>query len=129
MKKIAASLLILGSFAIAACEQQDEAPEAPGAEVVGAAAGNPPVQGTNGSQSAEAIGEVHSGTGDITEVSGDRVTISHAPVESMDWPAMTMTFVAQSPELVRGLGVGEPVSFQFRQAGQDYVLTSISSAR
>jgi Cu(I)/Ag(I) efflux system membrane fusion protein len=77
----------------------------------------------------EQSGEVHSASGDITEVAGDGVTISHGPVESIAWPAMTMTFQAGSPEMLQGLNVGDPVDFQFQQAGEQNVLTSISKAQ
>lgn len=78
---------------------------------------------------AEGQGEVYSASGDVTEISDGTVTISHGPVEGIGWPAMTMGFKAPSPEMVQGLNVGDPVSFQFRQAGGDYVLTSITKAQ
>lgn len=37
---------------------------------------------------------------DITEIDGNRVTISRGPVETVDWPAMSMTFVEQSPDMI-----------------------------
>jgi Cu/Ag efflux protein CusF len=37
---------------------------------------------------------------DITEIDGNRVTISHGPAETVDWPAMSMTFVEQSPDMI-----------------------------
>lgn len=83
--------------------------------------------GADGSK-PEAAGEVYSGEGDITELSGNKVTISHGPIEGIGWPAMTMGFSAGSPEMLRGLNVGDPVSFQFQKAGSDYVITSINKA-
>lgn len=74
-------------------------------------------------------GEVYSASGEVTEVSDGTVTISHGPVEGIGWPAMTMGFKAPAPEMVQGINVGDPVSFQFRQAGGDYVLTSITKAQ
>ena len=86
--------------------------------------------GMNGdAQSAEGTGQVHSGNGDITELSSDSVTISHGPVESIGWPAMTMTFRAQSGQMLQGLNVGDPVDFQFQKAGEQYQLTSIKKAQ
>ena len=127
VKKISTSLAILGALTVAACGQGGDAEDGPDGT---GNAGTSQVDSTapmpdTGGQTAQATGEVHSGAGDITEVSGDRVTLSHGPVESIGWPAMTMTFRAGSPEMVQGLNVGDPVSFQFRQAGEEYVLTSI----
>lgn len=74
-------------------------------------------------------GEEYSAAGKITAIAGDEVTISHAPVEGIGWPAMTMTFKAGSPEMARGASVGDQVSFGFRQDGSAYVLTSLSKDR
>ena len=69
---------------------------------------------------------VYSGEGNVTSVAGDQVSISHAPIEALGWPAMTMTFRAESPQLIEGIAVGDAVAFQFRQSGGGSVLTSIS---
>ena len=72
---------------------------------------------------------IHSAAGDVTKVSGEAVTISHGPVEGIGWPAMTMAFQAPSPEMLQGLNVGDRVDFQFRQSGEQYLLTSIKKAQ
>lgn len=69
--------------------------------------------------------ETYSGVGRITAIAGDQVTIDHAPVESIGWPAMTMGFQARSGDMLQGMNVGDPVEFQFREADGQYVLTSI----
>lgn len=74
-------------------------------------------------------GDVYSAAGEVTKVSGDDVTISHGPVEGIGWPAMTMTFRAGSREVLQGLNAGDRVDFQFRQAGDQSLLTSIEKAR
>lgn len=138
MKKISSSLLVLATLALAACGQDGEANSGSGASESGMSQVNS--MGSmaensmgsmmdGGGQDADATGETHTGSGDITEVSGERVSISHGPVESIGWPAMTMTFRAQSPDMAEGLNVGDPVSFQFRKAGEDYVLTTLSKAQ
>src|SRR3546814_10111193 len=40
--------------------------------------------------------------GRIESISGDRITLSHAAVPALKWPAMTMTFKLGSPALARG---------------------------
>jgi Cu/Ag efflux protein CusF len=88
-------------------------------------------QANQGTQTAarQTTSDVHSGEGDVTAVSGQQVTISHGPIEALGWPAMTMSFKAASPELLQGINVGDPVSFQFRQEQGSAVLTSISKAQ
>lgn len=110
-----------GAASIAACDSGNEAAE--GSQASTQQAGQEAVA------AGEQSGQVHSASGDITEVSGNGVTISHGPVDSIGWPAMTMTFQPQSPDVPQGLNVGDPVDFQFRQAGEQYVLTSISKAQ
>ena len=128
--KIYTPFVVAGAVALAACGQSND--DTQGAESGTAAQSNTMsgMQGMGaGAQSAEPTGQVHSGNGDITEISSDSVTISHGPVESIGWPAMTMTFKAPSADMLQGLNVGDPVDFQFQQAGEQYALTSISKAQ
>jgi Cu(I)/Ag(I) efflux system membrane fusion protein len=54
-------------------------------------------------------------TGRVEQVTKDSVTLSHGPVPAIGWPAMTMAFRAD-PMLLRGLKVGDQVSFAFDQS-------------
>ena len=85
-------------------------------------------QGGEAGAAAQA-GDVYSAAGQVTAIAGDQVTIAHGPVEGIGWPAMTMSFRAQSPEMVQGVSVGDRVSFSFRQDGGTYVLTSLAKGR
>jgi len=105
------SALALALAAAACGESRTDAPETR----QGAAAG------TNAR-----AGEAYSATGAITAIAGDRITISHGPVQGLGWPAMTMTFRAGDPAMLRDVAVGDRVRFQFRQNGNDYPLTSLS---
>ena len=71
----------------------------------------------------------YSAAGNVTAIAGDRVTIAHGPVAGLGWSAMTMTFLAGDPAMLRGIGVGDRVTFQFRQQGNDYPLTSLRKAQ
>jgi Cu/Ag efflux protein CusF len=82
-------------------------------------------QGTSGANAATAS---YSATGTVTAVAADHVTISHGPVEGLGWPAMTMTFQAGDPAMLQGIGVGDRVTFQFRQSGSDYPRIALSRA-
>ena len=127
--KIYTPLMLVASLALAACGQPDDRGTQTAESDAAAQSNSMSSAPGAGTQSVQPAGEVHAGNGDITELSNDSVTISHGPVESIGWPAMTMTFRASSPNLLQGLNVGDPVDFKFQQAGEQYVLTSITRAR
>lgn len=95
---------------------------------VAACGGGQNNQGTPANTAANASQTAYSAAGNITTIAGDRVTISHGPVEGLGWPAMTMTFRAGNPAMLNGLSVGDRVAFQFRQNGNEYPLTAINKA-
>jgi Cu(I)/Ag(I) efflux system periplasmic protein CusF len=68
----------------------------------------------------------HKGTGVVTNVdpAHSKVTIKHGPVQSMHWPAMSMTFAVQDKSLFDTLRKDRKVDFEFVQRGKDYVVTS-----
>ncbi len=70
----------------------------------------------------------HQATGRIEQVAGDKLTISHGPVPSLKWPAMTMGFRTANPKLAGGLKAGQQVNFSFTQQGSDNVISQISPA-
>lgn len=53
--------------------------------------------------------------GRVESVTAGAITISHEPVASIGWPAMTMTFHVADPKLTRGLKPGDQVRFGFDQ--------------
>lgn len=126
MKTKLSALIILGTVTLAACGGSETANNENSATPAGQSAGGVEAGATGTPQPA---GQVHSGEGAITEISENLVTIAHGPIAGIGWPAMTMGFSAGSPEMLEGLNVGDKVSFQFRQAGSDYVITSINKAQ
>ncbi len=76
-----------------------------------------------------AAGESYSAAGEVTQVTGNEVTISHGPVEGIGWPAMMMAFRAGSPEMIKGIAAGDRVAFAFREDQGAFVLTSLSKSR
>jgi len=54
-----------------------------------------------------------------------RITIKHGPIPGVGWPAMTMTFKAAPPALLKGVRVGQTVAFDVRARGMDAEVTSI----
>lgn len=53
------------------------------------------------------------------------VTLSHGPVASLNWPAMTMGFKVKDKALLPKLTEGKKVDVEFRKEGDDYVVTSV----
>jgi Cu(I)/Ag(I) efflux system membrane fusion protein len=71
---------------------------------------------------------VHHGVGEIKEMDWAHatVTISHGPIGSLDWPAMSMDFRARDPALLRPLKPGQKVDFEIVEASAgEYVIVRI----
>ena len=81
--------------------------------------------GDAGLAAGSAVAE-HTGEARIEAVGKNAVTLSHGPISSMQWGAMTMDFDAPSAGLPPGLKPGQTVKFAFtmNQAGRP-VLTRI----
>ena len=67
------------------------------------------------------------GTGVITALDpkANRVTIKHRPIPAVGWPAMSMTFTASPPSLLKGLKVGQKIAFDVRTKGAAAEVTSV----
>ncbi len=55
----------------------------------------------------------HSGTGKIEAISRDAMTLSHGPIASLRWGAMTMDFKLPKRGLPRGMEAGDRIDFEF----------------
>jgi Cu(I)/Ag(I) efflux system membrane fusion protein len=75
---------------------------------------------------ASRVGHHAEGTLDAVDAQTGTATISHRPVASLKWPAMTMEFVPANPSLLAGLKPGTPIAFEFveRKPGE-WVITNI----
>ena len=71
-------------------------------------------------------GTTHKGSGTVTGVdrAGAKVTIAHGPIQTMKWPAMSMTFGVKDKSLLDQLSKDKKVQFEFVQRGSDYIITS-----
>jgi len=67
-----------------------------------------------------------SGTVKKLDAKSGKVTIAHGPVQSIGWPAMTMTFTVKDRKLLDKVAVDKKVDFEFVQRGKDYVITNIN---
>ena len=73
----------------------------------------------------KAKSQTHKGSGTVSKVDAQKgtVTIEHGPVESMKWPAMTMTFKAKDKAMLDKVKPGDKVDFSFSQSGKDYIVS------
>jgi Cu(I)/Ag(I) efflux system protein CusF len=65
------------------------------------------------------------GTVKAVDTTKHTVTIAHAAVPALQWPAMTMAFNAITKQLA-GLKVGDQVAFEFRAEGMTATIVSIN---
>lgn len=66
------------------------------------------------------------GTVDAVDPKDGSVSMSHGPVASLKWPAMTMEFKAANPALLQALKPGAKVDFEFvERAPGEWVITRI----
>ena len=69
---------------------------------------------------------LHETTGRVEAFTPESVTLSHAPVPAIGWPAMTMSFRLENPQLASGLKVGDQVTFAFEQQGSVQIVRRIA---
>ncbi|MBL4718713.1 MULTISPECIES: copper-binding protein [Alphaproteobacteria] len=121
MNKIALGIMAVASLALVSCGEEGATQEPRDGTRADVSAGS-----GDQTPAGEIEGPLHTGSGDVTDIDGSRITISHGPVETLDWPAMTMTFVAQSSDMIDEFSVGDSVNFEFGQSGETYVITGIT---
>jgi len=70
--------------------------------------------------------KTHKGAGTVTDIdtANGKVTIAHGPIQTMKWPAMSMTFGIKDKTLLEKLSTGKKVEFEFIQRESDYIITS-----
>jgi len=71
-------------------------------------------------EATKASGQTHHGEGRVESIGKDEITLSHGPIPSLQWGAMTMGFKAPANGVPDHLAVGDIVSFEIRetQAGK-----------
>lgn len=87
----------------------------------------PPTPPTGASAMPPTAKGIAQTTGRVETVSPTAITISHQPVPSIGWPAMTMTFRVLDPALTKGVKVGDQVRFAFDQPADGPTLRMLSS--
>jgi Cu/Ag efflux protein CusF len=77
-------------------------------------------------QSAQQPAHMAQGTVNSIDQAAGTVNISHGPVASANWPAMSMTFKLANPSAASGIEAGQRVDFRFTIAGgMDATVTEI----
>jgi Cu(I)/Ag(I) efflux system membrane fusion protein len=61
-----------------------------------------------------ALEPTHHGVGKIESIGKDDITISHGPIQSLHWGAMTMGFMPPKTGLPKNIRVGDTVAFDIR---------------
>jgi Cu(I)/Ag(I) efflux system membrane fusion protein len=74
---------------------------------------------------AAAAATLHEARGKIEAIEGGEIMISHEPIKSLGWEAMTMGFKLARPELARSLKVGDTIRFSFRQGEEGGVIEKL----
>lgn len=69
-------------------------------------------------QQASAPAALHKASGKVEKIAAGEVVISHGPVASLDWGAMTMGFAPPPSGLAGGVRVGDTISFEFKRGAQ-----------
>lgn len=72
-------------------------------------------------------GEVHTTKGVVKKVDQEKgkVTLSHEPIKSLNWPAMTMGFSVKEKKLFDQLAEGQKVQVELMKQGKDYVIVDV----
>lgn len=65
-------------------------------------------------------------TGVVNELHGARVNISHEPVPSLNWPAMTMDFRIADGAAAALLKPGARIAFEFHEQDGEFVISKIT---
>jgi Cu(I)/Ag(I) efflux system membrane fusion protein len=77
---------------------------------------------------AKMVSHQATGTLDGIDAKTGSVTVTHGPVASLKWPAMTMDFILANPSLVDKLKAGSPIAIEFveRKPGE-WVITKMDA--
>ncbi len=92
----------------------------------GAADTSAPLAGGQAGQGAPAAVPVHQGEASVEAIAADALTLSHGPIPSLKWGAMTMGFKPPAAGLPAGLKVGDRVRFEFTMGSEGPQLTRVT---
>lgn len=106
---VSGQFLIDSEASLSASETRMEGMAAPAASPAG---GGSAVSAVNAINAINA--PTHHGAGKVESIGKDEITISHGPIASLQWGAMTMGFKAPTAGLPGNIAVGDSVVFEIR---------------
>jgi len=65
-------------------------------------------------QTGQAAASTHRGEGKVEAIGKDEITLSHGPIPTLQWGAMTMSFKLPESGLTKDVAVGDTVVFEIR---------------
>jgi len=77
-----------------------------------------PASAVASSTPASAAPLVHDAQGKVESATAQSLTISHGPVATLKWPAMTMGFAKPAPSDFADVRAGDTVHFRFKEGGK-----------
>jgi Cu/Ag efflux protein CusF len=128
MMRLALTIVAVGlAGSLAACNKKAASTETAAAPAASTPAASPVVPAPAsdmGGMSGEA--KIAKGTGTVTAVdtTTGAITVDHAPIAEIGWPAMTMGFKA-TPALAHSVKVGDKVAFDLKLQGGAGEITAI----
>ena len=128
MKPMILTLVALGAAtSLAACSQKEAAAPAEAPAPPAAAPAAMPAAPAADMSKMDMPGDAKmaKGTGTVTAVTADSITVDHAPIPEANWPAMTMGFKA-APALAKSVKVGDKVTFDLKLQGGAGEITAIA---
>jgi Cu/Ag efflux protein CusF len=119
MKQIALLVLVAASSTFLACNR-DETPSASNLRNMPAATTQQPTPSEQSAAESRGMGVVQS-----IDAANGSLTIAHEPIPALGWPAMTMAFKVDRPDLLEEVAAGERIAFTLRGRDMSAVVTSI----
>lgn len=73
---------------------------------------------------------LHHAVGTVKRVDAAKgsVTLSHGPVPTLNWPAMTMTFGVRDKSLLNEIAVGKKIAVDFVEEGSNYTIVKVKAS-
>lgn len=82
----------------------------------------------SGAQVAQASTHTGHGTVNMVDAAGGKANITHGPIKSLKWPAMTMDFRVDDSALLKDLKPGMEVDFELAKKEGGYRIVKIGPA-
>ena len=79
-----------------------------------------------GARAATSTAATYRTSGRVQAIEGRSITLAHAPVPALQWPAMTMAFTLAEPVRLDGIEVGSQIDFTFDMVGGKPTIRSLA---